>query len=274
MSRVCLLAARDPDACVNCPRVECIYDEEQRVCDYVTKALGTPEHVRGTTQTLFTYGDREESIRALAREAGIDYNTLYMRIYRGDTVEEALARPYKAKRRDRKERMDLMSLADEIHAAAVGNGFWEAFDAEERNIVCMHAEIAEAIQADRLGMPIMEIERDGAKPEGVGVELADFCMRLLDYAAHRRAVLRPLDFSHQRHCSLPHLALRLHKLVTIMCDKVADKQVRLTRVSDCIEDAITACGEWLAAQGYSLIDLIAAKMEYNKTRPVLHGKKY
>lgn len=99
--------------------------------------------------------------------------------------------------------MDTNRLAAEIHSAAVAKGFWRVSDAEECAIACMHAEISEAIQADRLGMPICEIERDGGKPEGVGVELADFAMRLLDYAAYRGANLRPLVVAGTRNCSLP-----------------------------------------------------------------------
>lgn len=170
--------------------------------------------------------------------------------------------------------MDLDSLAAEIHAAAVAKGFWEAFDAEDRNLACAFTEIGEAVQANRLGMPLAEIERDGAKPEGVGVELADFCMRLLDYAEYRGAVLRPLVVTGQKHCSLPHLALKLYKTTAFMVHKVAGKQASINRVSDCVETMIADVAEWLNAQGCSLIDLIQIKMEYNKTRPALHGKRY
>ena len=124
------------------------------------------------------------------------------------------------------------------------------------------------------GVPKIEIERDGAKPDGVGVELADFCMRLLDYAAYRGAALRPLVVTGQKHCSLPHLALKLYKTTAFMCNDVAGKQSRINRVSDCVETMIADVAEWLNAQGCSLIDLIQMKMAYNKTRPALHGKRY
>ena len=274
MSRVCVAAAENPKACLTCTRGECVYNEEHRIQKKLLRELAKREKsVNGASRRLIQHDGKSQSLQAWARELGVDYMTLYMRMRRGASVEEAFSKKYQPHRRGKK-RMDLDSLAAEIHAAAVAKGFWEAFDAEDRNLACAFTEIGEAVQANRLGMPLAEIERDGAKPEGVGVELADFCMRLLDYAEYRGAVLRPLVVTGQKHCSLPHLALKLYKTTAFMVHKVAGKQASINRVSDCVETMIADVAEWLNAQGCSLIDLIQIKMEYNKTRPALHGKRY
>ena len=41
-----------------------------------------------------------------------------------------------------------------------------------------------------------------------------------------------------------------------------------------METMIADVAEWLNANNASLINLIAMKMEYNKKRPELHGKRY
>lgn len=275
MIRRCVRYEQDEYACLTCTRDECAYDEEERIQSQLLRAYEQKERgFDGPPSALLEYDDREQTLTAWVRELGLDYMTVYMRMRRGATVEEALTKELRMPRKEKKRRMDLNKLAMEVHAAAVEKGFWRAFDAEERNIACLHAEISEAVQADRLGMPICEIERDGGKPEGVGVELADFAMRLLDYAAYRGANLRPLVVAGTRHCSLPHLACRLHRMTSFMVTSVADKKAKLTRVSDCVETMIADVAEWLNANNASLINLIAMKMEYNKKRPELHGKRY
>lgn len=78
---------------------------------------------------------------------------------------------------------DLNKLAAEIHAAAVEKGFWDVEDAESKHIAKMISELGEIVQADRAGV-MYEVEHDGAKPEGVIAEIADFVMMTLDLAMH------------------------------------------------------------------------------------------
>ncbi len=73
---------------------------------------------------------------------------------------------------------------DAIHANAVAHGFWEP-DSEPTFGECcalIHEEISEAFSAWRNGEPD-EYIKDG-KPEGVGVELADVVIRILDLCGH------------------------------------------------------------------------------------------
>ena len=88
---------------------------------------------------------------------------------------------------------NLDALAAEIHENAVAHGFWEAHDAEEIAFEMLHCEICEAIQADREGQAGVWYEKPSSgpkKPEGTIVELADFAIRLLDYAAWAKIPLQ------------------------------------------------------------------------------------
>lgn len=170
--------------------------------------------------------------------------------------------------------MDINRLATEIHVAALSKGFWDVPNAEECAIACMHAEISEAVQADRLGMPLIDIERDDGKPEGVGVELADFCMRLMDYCAEKQVRLSTLLVSGNDNSTLPHLACKLHRYLERMLDKPVSRRsqrIQIAEYSDCM---LSTVADWISAHGGNLVELIYMKMEYNKSRPALHGRKY
>ena len=80
----------------------------------------------------------------------------------------------------------LNALAAEIHQTAKDKGWWRA---ETRNfgelIALMHSELSEALEAYRSPGAVWFYFKEDTKPEGVGVELADCMIRILDtMAAH------------------------------------------------------------------------------------------
>lgn len=163
--------------------------------------------------------------------------------------------------------IDLNKLAAEIHAAAVEKGFWDVEDAEAKHIAKMHSELSEAVQADRVGN-MYEVEREGAKPEGVVAELADFVMMVLDLAKHRELQIPNLHGSYTSpgdmfkiHAPLYDLVNSLHAILVFISDDKLFRMIYCTEI-------------WLAHRGYDLWQIIRAKMEYNKSRPKLHGRAY
>lgn len=168
--------------------------------------------------------------------------------------------------------IDLNKLAEEIHAAAVEKGFWDVGNAHIKHIAKMHSELSEAVQADRAGV-MYEVEHEGAKSEGVVAELADFAMMLLDLFATLNVELpegspyewmtEPVEESTLLEFDLPTLVCALH---SELCDAMYNAgQAHKMLVMPYI---------WLHARGYDLWEIIRAKMEYNKSRPKLHGRAY
>ena len=168
--------------------------------------------------------------------------------------------------------VDLNKLAAELHAAAVEKGFWDVENAHIKHIAKMHSELSEAVQADRAGI-MYEAECEGAKPEGVVAELADFTMMLLDLFAALNAELpegspsewmtEPVEESELLKFDLPTMVCTLH---SELCDAVYN--------AGQAHKMLVMPYAWLHARGYDLWDIIRQKMEYNRSRPKLHGRAY
>lgn len=170
---------------------------------------------------------------------------------------------------------NMNQLAKEIHEAAVQKGFWDVNDAVKKHAAKMISELGEVVQADRAGV-MYEIEHDGAKPEGVVAELADFAMMTLDLCEVCEFYVPDVDVSAWRECD----------------DEMQERCENFTvyNLVGCLNATFNACGgddanfraldiiwviyHWLLARGYDLPEIIRQKMEYNKSRPALHGRAY
>lgn len=175
---------------------------------------------------------------------------------------------------------DLNALAAEIHENAVAHGFWEAGDAGEVAVEMLHCEISEAIQADREGQAGVwhkTLASGQRKPEGTIVELADFAIRLLDYAAWAGIPLQePTQCLYSCPKELYKLALLLHDMICslYMLTHTLRNNAVLRQQSAIILRALVMVKEYASAQGYDFAEVARMKMDYNRTRPHLHGKRY
>lgn len=195
-------------------------------------------------------------------------------------------------------KVNLPQLAQEIHEAAVAKGFWDVEDATAKHLAKMISELGEVVQADRAGV-MYEVEREGAKPEGVVAELADFVMMALDYVEqcdhkpsfHTGIVQYDRDInSLVENDEIPigseeefHAVAALKPVyclifpVAIVVSNIAMDGGPLRLIEGNVASLgyhIRTIEAWCAGNGYDLWEIIRQKMEYNKTRPALHGRAY
>lgn len=172
--------------------------------------------------------------------------------------------------------VDLNKLAAELHAAAVEKGFWDVEDAENKHVAKMVSEIGEIVQADRAGI-MYEIEREGAKPEGIVAELADFVMMTLDLLVQLDA-----DFDAVAETCSDYSALKAiteHTKTHMLAMALAAELIAFAADADSTMGSTLAytihiAAAWAETHGYDLWDIIRQKMEYNRSRPKLHGRVY
>lgn len=178
---------------------------------------------------------------------------------------------------------DLDLLAAEAHANAVAHGFYDDPD-PDRLFALMHAELSEAIEAERDGAPICETveDFDGSYhgKAGICVELADYVLRLLDYAAYRGFAFAGPTPNVPTYEELPRLVNALHDLTCDLCraslvlgGQGMQKAWNTTELW-IIRASIEHVRLFLDEKGVDLWEVVREKMEYNKTRPYMHGKLY
>jgi hypothetical protein len=73
-------------------------------------------------------------------------------------------------------------LQAEAHRNAVEKGFYLEPPTFGDQIALVHSELSEALECWRDGMGPVGIQREGDKPVGIGVELADAVIRIADMA--------------------------------------------------------------------------------------------
>lgn len=185
--------------------------------------------------------------------------------------------------------IDVNKLAKELHKAAVAKGFWDVSDAPEKHFAKMHCELSEAIQEDRCDRPMLYVDDieelarvtdpgkfDGRKPEGVAVELADFVMMLLDWCAYYRIELPKEPVREWCMCigSDDHWKdNRLYILVGALHSEIS-RFIGPEHFGMPTIRSIYMVHEWLRVRGINLWEIVRLKMEYNKSRPELHGRLY
>lgn len=149
-------------------------------------------------------------------------------------------------------------------------------------LALVHTELVEAQDCLDERDFVMRIEND--KPEGFVVEIADAVVRLGDLCGALaefdpvRFQLRCTDLSGYSHtlietdaASLNRQMLLIHKHVSraVECARVDNWYDFVFSLNAAVMNMAIIC----ASLGVNLPDAIAAKMNYNKTRPHRHGGK-
>lgn len=172
--------------------------------------------------------------------------------------------------------MDFNEIKKDIHENAIQHGWWEGERRREEVIALIHSEWSEALEAYRNGEGIYyEDAGNDNKPEGIGVELIDGCIRILDAAAawdmpvweNNANYDRKLE-RHWAHLDIVTIICKLHRLTSLV-------YVEPSSAGDlmCFDTCIGIVWTWIKAQGFDPDKILMAKHEYNKKRPYKHGGK-
>ena len=114
--------------------------------------------------------------------------------------------------------MDIAAIMNEVHQTAVEHGWWDSKRDSREAIALMHSELSEALEEARQGRPMYYSNPDNpTKPEGIGIELIDCVIRMLDFMGHYDIPYvsksqRPVYITPEE--PLPILICKLHAIIS------------------------------------------------------------
>lgn len=175
--------------------------------------------------------------------------------------------------------MDYNKLARKIHQNALAHGFGKDDPSDEHCLMLVITELSEMVEADRKGRraPKEDMMKDGFDKavfemfykNTVEDELADVAIRIMEFAARRNYTLN----SEYRKdlLKLIFLKRKLTENAFILCQLICRYVVTPIASIDSLLAYVFTWADWL---GIDLELHISMKMQYNETRPMLHGKSY
>lgn len=184
--------------------------------------------------------------------------------------------------------MNLNELKDRAYATACSKGFHDKELSNKHWLMLVITELSEAIEADRKNCHAQKkmfltnaytAQADKSRhwahcfdlfiKDTVEDEMADACIRLLDFAGLHRIDLNHLDVMVNRRKKTEVVETFSETIYTIV-SRLCEPQVP--------KDKMTILGNIILYAKHNLgIDIewhIEQKMKYNALRPAMHGKKY
>jgi hypothetical protein len=194
---------------------------------------------------------------------------------------------------------DLNDLAKEIHAGNVERGFYDKPRKIGNSIFQIICELAEAVEADRNPDIKRNVEAEAKVAQdlmlsgdteafvayykehirgSIAEELADACIRILDFAAannlevqldynymHRRNHTGDFDFAEEMMVVVSELEMLYNRCRLELAQFFKEQRIHSSLSYIC----------WIAEEvGANMPLHIDLKVAYNSSRPRLHGKKY
>lgn len=183
--------------------------------------------------------------------------------------------------------MDFVAAIKDVHKTAVEHGWWDTERDPREAVALMHSELSEALEQARMGRPMLYSNPEKPeKMEGVGVELIDCVIRIMDFMGHYDVEYMPKSLRGSYDTSddsLPILVCMLHSMLSMLFGlgagdtgiNIDDGKVMDTTVLGWIlSDMIDIIFQWLRHHGASPESIFKEKAEYNKSRPYKHGKAF
>ena len=177
----------------------------------------------------------------------------------------------------------LNRLRDEAYATACNKGFHDEKHSDEHYLMLVITEIAEAVQADRMGLHVHKAIKDRYKDFVIDAEepfepfyrseisgrvedeLADIIIRMLDYCGMRKIEFREDNdgFPFDRLTAFRTFPEAMYDL----CEMIVREDLPMEFPLRCV---IYYCESF----GIDILWFVEMKMRYNETRERMHGRKY